>query len=108
MPESRPTAALKGRVKIFAVVHRRRGKYDAAEHRPARSDEQTEEDDGLEGNVGGEKVWNRGSDPDAQGEGNEEEGQQRQGLPRAAFLGEEQAAEGAGARKHAGNGGYNS
>ena len=68
-------------------------------------DEQTEENDGLEGNVGGEKVGDRGSDPDAQRERNEEEGQQRQGLPRAALLGEEQAAKGAGARQHAGHGG---
>ena len=62
--------------KIFAVVHRGSGKHDAAEHRPARSDEQAEEDDGFEGNVGGEKVGDRDADPDAEGEGNEEEGQQ--------------------------------
>src|SRR6185369_11313533 len=78
------------------------GQDDATEHRPSRSDEKAEEDDGFKRDVGGKEIRNRESDPDAEGEGNEEECEQGKGLPGSAMLGEKQMPESAGACKHAG------
>ena len=95
---------VEGEGKVFAVVECGNGKDNAAEHGPARTDEQAEENDCLERNVGGEKIGDRSADPDAESEGNEEKGQQRESLAGASIFGEEQATEGAAARQHAGHG----
>ena len=69
------------------------GKDSSTECGPARADEEAEEDDGFEGDVGGEEVWNGGADPDAQRERDEKEGEKSEGLLGAALLCKEEAAE---------------
>lgn len=90
------------------MVERGNGKDDAAEHGPARTDQQAEENYGFERDVGSEEIGDRGADPDTESERNEEEGQQTEGLARAPIFCEEQAPEGAAARQHAGHGRHHS
>ena len=56
------------------------GENDAAEHGPAGTDEEAEENDGFEGDVGGKEIGDSGANPDAEGERNEEEGEKAESL----------------------------
>ncbi len=78
----------------------------AAEHGPARPDEQAEKNDGFKGDVGGEKVGNPEPKPDPESERHQEKSQQRQRLPATALLGKKQAPESGDARQYAGHRGH--
>src|SRR5581483_8605631 len=90
---------------VCAVIESGEREQYRAQYSPARAEKETEKNDGRERDVGGEKVGDRGPNPDAQGERNQEKGQQGEGLAGAAILGEEQATKAAGAGQHAGHGG---
>ena len=63
------------------------------------------ENDSFQREIGGKEVGNGKAHPDAQGERNEEEGDETEGLPAAAFVREKQALEDARASERAGDGG---
>ena len=66
---------------ILVVQNGGDGKDGAAEHGPARADEQAEKNDGFKRDVGGEKVGNPEPKPDPESERHQEKRQQGQGLP---------------------------
>jgi hypothetical protein len=80
------------------------GENDAADHGFHWAEEQTEEDDGLKGDIGGEEVGDGGSDPYAERERHEKEGEQRGSLTAAAALGKEKPLEGSRASECRGHG----
>ena len=75
-----------------------------AEGSPTRADEETEEDGGFEGDVGGEKVGYGGANPDAERKGYKKEGEESEGLLGAALFREKQTAESGSARQYTGDG----
>ncbi len=56
MPAARPSATIEGQREKFVVQDGGDGQDGAAEHGPARADQQAEKNDGFKGDVGGEKV----------------------------------------------------
>ena len=86
------------------MEHGREGEDGCAEGGPAGTDEEAEKDDGFERDVGGKEIGDGGANPDAEGEGDEEESEESEGLFGSALFREEETAEGGGAREYAGHG----
>ncbi len=104
-PGEKPQGCVERQRQILAMVQGGKGEDQTTDDGPAGPEKESEENDRLEGDVGGEEVGDSGANPYAERERHEKEGEQSDSLRRAAVFGEEQAAKATGAGQHAGHGG---
>ena len=72
---------VEGQREIFVVQNGGNRQHGAAEHGPAGTDEQAEQNDGFKRDVGGEKVGNPKPKPNPESKRHQEKRQQRERLP---------------------------
>ncbi len=80
------------------VQHGGQGEHRSAQKSGERAQQNAQDDDGFECDVGREKVGHDQANPDAQRQGDAEEGQQPDGLRGGAPLGKQAGAERSSAR----------
>ena len=95
---------VEGQGQVFVVQHGGQREERASDHGGDRSEQDAEDYGGLKGDVGGIEVGDGEADPDAEAEGNADEGQQAERLRGAALGGKEQILEGPRPGQRAGDG----